>query len=603
MSEQGRNDPCPCGSGRKFKHCHGGAQAAATPPPALAPELAAALLGQAAALQRAGRLQDAEALYRTVLDSQPQNAQALEGLGVLLLDDNRAEAALTLLGLAVRFAPQRPEAHYNHGCALIKAGRLAQAAQCFERALELRPDLLPAVSNLCNVYKYFGRVDEALSLLRGALAPRAAEDAALHSNLLVSLHLTDDLDHEAMFAEHVRWAELHARRHYPLEAAYPNTPEPDRPLRIGFVSSNFTGMVLGHFLRGVFSTLDRSQYAIYCYPTTAREDAMSAALRTRVVQWRSIATLDDDAAAQSIRADAIDVLVDLSGHVPQNRLLVFARKPAPVQITWLDYFDTTGLGTMDYLITDRRTTPEGSPQRFRERLLFMPETRLCVTPLEGAPDVAPPPALAQGRFTFGSFNRLDKINDGVLAAWAEILRRVPQSRLVVKSAALALAEVRERNRERMAARGIDPARLELRPPSPHERMLHEYGDIDLALDTFPYNGGATTLDALWMGVPVVTFAGGRMIGRQTAAMLGCVGLDEFVAPDARDYVELAVAKAFEGERLREVRAGLRERMRVSALCDVYRYTRGLEDNFRLAWRRWCAEATFKESTHATNEEP
>jgi predicted O-linked N-acetylglucosamine transferase (SPINDLY family) len=326
---------------------------------------------------------------------------------------------------------------------------------------------------------------------------------------------------------------------------------------------------------------------------------MTDALRRLAHGWRDITALDDEAACRQIENDGIDILFDLAGHAPGNRLGIFARRAAPLQVAWLDYFDTTGIATMDYIVTDPVTTPPGSPQRFTETLLCMPESRFCFTPIEDAPEPSPRPSGAPP--VFGSFNRLDKINDEVIGAWSQILLRVPEARLVVKNAALSVPDVAARFRLRFAQRGLAAERIDLRPSSSHRDLLAQYADIDLALDPFPYNGGATTLDALWMGVPVLALAGERMIGRQSAAMLSCIGRGDLVANDPDQYVELCVRKAFEVDRLREERVPLRERMRVSALCDTSRFARAMEDNLRSAWRRWCAgQAIAKEQVHAFN---
>jgi predicted O-linked N-acetylglucosamine transferase (SPINDLY family) len=289
-----------------------------------------------------------------------------------------------------------------------------------------------------------------------------------------------------------------------------------------------------------------------------------------------------------VARDGIDILVDLDGHTPDSRLLLFARKPAPVAITWLGYWNTTGMATVDYILTDPHTTPEGSPQRFTEAPLRLPDSRFCYAPVPYAPAVAPLP-VANGRaFTFGSFNRYDKLGPGVLDCWAAILQRVPASRLVIKNSAIAIAHARDALHRQFAARGIAPDRIELRARSPHAAMLAEYGDIDLGLDTFPYNGGLTTCEALWMGVPMVAIEEERMISRQTAAMLRLTGGEAFIAGTRDEYVALAVQWSQQRDKLAAVRASLRERMRASPLCDGVRFTRNLETALRAVWRRYCA---------------
>ena len=359
-------------------------------------------------------------------------------------------------------------------------------------------------------------------------------------------------------------------------------------LRVGYVSGNFDGRVLGHFLRNVFPHHDRAQVTTYAYSCGRHADAMTDELRAALDHWRDIRAMDDDAAAAAIANDAIDVLVDLDGHTPDARLLIFARKPAPVQFTWLGYWNTTGLATMDCIVTDPHTTPDGSPQRFVERPLRLPASRLCYASVAYAPDVAPLPCRERGVFTFGSFNRYDKLAPAVIECWAEILDGTEGSRLVIKSSAIDIPHARETLAQRFAACGIDPARVELRGRSPHAAMLAEYADVDLALDTFPYNGGLTTCEALWMGVPMVAIEEERMISRQTAAMLHVVGLEGFVARTRGEYVELARGWPARRDELAAIRASLRSRMRACALCDGPRFARDLEDALRRAWRAWCA---------------
>lgn len=284
----------------------------------------------------------------------------------------------------------------------------------------------------------------------------------------------------------------------------------------------------------------------------------------------------------------MDILVDLDGHSPTGRPRLFARKPAPVQVEWLDYFDTSGLATMDYILTDPYTTPADSPQRFSETPYRLPHTRFCYTPPEYVPPVAGPPCLTGRPFTFGSFNRQDKLNPTLLARWAEILLAAPGSRLLLKNRALEAAAVRASVLESFGKAGIGPDRLLLRGPSPHADMLAEYAEVDVALDTFPYNGGLTSCECLWMGVPIVALEAERMIGRQTAAMLRLLGLDDWVADSPADYVRLAVAKSREPAALAPLRAGLRERMAASPLCDAGRFAVDLETAYRTMWRRHCA---------------
>jgi predicted O-linked N-acetylglucosamine transferase (SPINDLY family) len=357
---------------------------------------------------------------------------------------------------------------------------------------------------------------------------------------------------------------------------------------VGFVSSSFHATIVGHFFRGVLRALrSRSDIATFLSSSGTESDWLSAELKELSGRWCDVAALDDDAAAARVRTDGVDILIDLDGHAPGSRLLVFARKPAPIQISWFDYFDTTGLEAIDYLITDPVSTPPDAGQRFVERLLFMPTVRLCFTPPPFAPDVAPLPALTTKQITFGCFTRADKIGPNVFAVWARILVAVPDSRLVLKSATFKFPELRHRFQCAFADRGIDPERIELRTASTYEQLLTEYSGVDIALDSFPYNGGATTCDALWMGVPVVARLGDSLISRQSAAMLEAAGLSDLIARDDDAYVHIAANLASDVTRLGALRNDLRPTISASPLFDADAFADALAARLRLVWCEWC----------------
>jgi protein O-GlcNAc transferase len=585
MRSVGRNDPCPCGSGKKFKRCHGRLTVSPAPTTsAILPETIPALLEEGAALQRAQRYSEAESVYLRVLQNEPGHSVALESLGILALRRHSPEEAIALLTRATALGPGRASAHYNLGTACIAAFRFEAAKDSLLRAIELSPTLAEAHNNLGNIHRYLGDPEAAISYYARAVK-LAPDDATLHSNYLVSLHLGQSATANELLAQHQAWAERHAQRYYPNGKHFANTPDPERPLKLGFVSPKFNGKIVGQFLRPVFSALDRDQFLIHCYSNSQHADALTDELRARAFSWSDIRAHDDSQAAHIIENDRIDILIDLAGHVPGNRLLAFARRPAPIQVSWLDYFDTTGLATMDYILSDPITTPRGSPQRFVEKVLFLP-TRLCWSPPPFAPDVVR--RSTSGPLRFGSFNRLDKINADTIKLWAAIARATNAS-LVLKSEAFSVPDLCERVLTQFATHGVAAGQIELRGPSPYAQLLSEYGEIDIALDTYPYNGGATSADALWMGVPVITLAGERMISRQTAAMLHCVGLDSFVAENAAHYVEIAVRSAKERDRLAEIRAGLRGSVQTSAVGDASLFTRSFAECLRTIWRRWCAE--------------
>ncbi len=586
------NAPCPCGSGRKYKKCHG-APAAATAAPGATMPGAADWIARGAQLEAAAQPEPAERCYREALRQDPTSAPAWLAAGRLAMQRGDAATALDCYSRLVALQPDRALGHFALGNlhALLYAFDAARSA--YLRALELEPTHAGAWGNLGNVEKYCGNFARALECHRRAVECETdpAQQARRHSNLLLSLHYDESLSHEAMLAAHREWADRHARHLYPLQGSWPNPADPDRPLRIGYVSASFAATeIMGHFLQSVLDHHDRARFRIHLYSSTRAPAAQTARLRAAAAEWIEIGHLDDGAAAARIRADAIDVLVDLDGHNPTGRPLIFARKPAPVQVEWLDWFDTSGMATIDAILTDPYTTPLDSPQRYAETPVRLPHTRLCYTPVDHAPAVAPMPCLAGAPFTFGSFNRQDKLHPALLAVWAEILRAVPGSRLLLKNRALQVAAVRRSVEASFAQCGIGPDRLLLRGPSPHADMLGEYRDVDVALDTFPYNGGLTTCECLWMGVPIVALEGARMIGRQTSAMLRLLGLGDWVATSVDDYVRLAVDRSRRVDAAARLRATLRERFAASPVCDAARFARDLEAAYRSLWRDHCLRA-------------
>jgi len=581
------NEPCPCGSGRKYKHCHGAPQGGAAAPrdPSALPS--AAILAAAQQAIAAGRLEQAQDAYLALLARDPASFDALSGMAQLAERAGDAEAALHYGNALVLARPDDARAHFALGNFFARQYEFDRARSSFRHAVALDPGAAGIWNNLGNVEKYLGNLQESIACYDRCVACDP-DNAQLHSNALISLYYDTSTSHDELFARHTAWAQRHAARFYPHRPAWTNTRDPERVLRVGYVSGSLDGRVLGHFLRGVFAHHDHGQVLTYAYSCTRHADAITAELERAVDHWRDIRAENDDAVAAQVARDGIDILVDLDGHTPDSRLLLFARKPAPVAITWLGYWNTTGMETVDYILTDPHTTPEGSPQRFTEAPLRLPDSRFCYAPVPYAPAVAPLPGANGRAFTFGSFNRYDKLGPGVLDCWAAILQRVPASRLVIKNSAIAIAHARDALHRQFAARGIAPDRIEMRARSPHAAMLAEYGDIDLCLDTFPYNGGLTTCEALWMGVPMVAIEEERMISRQTAAMLRLTGGEAFIAGTRDEYVALAVQWSQQRDKLAAVRASLRERMRASPLCDGVRFTRNLETALRAVWRRYCA---------------
>jgi predicted O-linked N-acetylglucosamine transferase (SPINDLY family) len=356
-------------------------------------------------------------------------------------------------------------------------------------------------------------------------------------------------------------------------------------LRIGFVSGDFHEHPVGYFLEGVLQHLDRSAFELFAYPTAAKHDALSARIRPKFTGWHLIKGLSYEGAARQIRADGIDILIDLAGHSGDNRLPLFALRPAPVQVSWLGYFASTGVDEIDYVLVDEASVPAGLERHFSEKAWRLPETRLCYTPPTDnvVPAVAPLPALTRGHVTFGCFQRFQKISDATLSAWRPVFGALPDARLLLQSQQCVNPVFVERMLARLAAVGIAADRVSTRPAAPRSAYMAAYGQIDIALDTFPYTGGTTTCEALWMGVPTLTLRGDSMLARQGAALLSVAGLEEWIAEDPDEFASKAVAFASDTAALSLLRTSLREQVRASPLFDTALFAQRLEHALRAIW--------------------
>jgi protein O-GlcNAc transferase len=539
-----------------------------------------------AVLGKQGKLDEATACFRRALAVQPGYANAHDNLGAVLGKQGKLDEAAACCRRALELKPDYAEAHDNLGAVLAKQDKFDDAVVHFRRALELKSDLAEAHNHLGLALMQQGNIDEALACFRKALEVRP-QFVLAHSSILFALQYQPGTTLAQLDAAHREYDERHAA---PLRASWrphDNEPNPDRCLRLGFVSADFGFHPVGYFLVRVLENLDGRQVETMCYSNRATADAMTNRLRAAATNWREVHGLDEQQLADQIRADRIDILFDLAGHTAGNRLLAFARKPAPIQITWLGYVGTTGLEAMDYLLADRYEVPQGAEPYLRERVLRMPDGYVCYDPPSDAPAVSPLPALERGHVTFGSFNNLAKITPNVVDLWAAVLRRVTLSRLVLKYPGLDAPSVTRRMEAMFAQRGVDRGRLELLGKSSHEDLLRQYQRVDIALDPFPYNGGLTTCEALWMGVPVVTWPGETFAGRHSLSHLSNVGLLETIAGDLKGYVELAAGLAADLPRLAGIRARLRDQVAGSPLCDGQRFAENFTAILRGAWRRWC----------------
>ena len=608
---------------------------------------------------RAGRLQEAERICLEILRVSPDSPDVLHRLGLIAYRQGQYERATAHIAQAVRLDGQRADYYNNLGELLRIQERASEAIACYRRAIELKPDCAEAYNNLGTVLAYQGSHGAAVGCFREAVRLNPGY-AAAHNNLGVALGAAGSPDEaiacyrralELMpgYAEAydnilcalqyragVTLAELrdahdeYERRYAaPLRAEWhphQNSRDPDRPLRLGFVSPDLWRHPVAFFLIRALENLDRHTCRVTCYSDRVVPNDLTARFQAASAAWRDSFAMSDPQLAEQIRADRIDILFDLTGHTRKNRLLVFARKPAPIQITWIGYEGTTGLKAMDYILADRYEIPPEAEPYYTERVLRMPEGYLCYDPPSHAPAVGPLPALTSdyatraantpgepnttscspcgrkvggegaaafsgslgtaGRLTFASFNNPAKITPQVVACWARILYRLPQARLILKYRGMDDRGAQGRLRGLFDAQGVSAGRVEFLGWSPHAETLALYNQVDIALDPFPFTGGATTCDALWMGVPVVTCPGETFASRHGLSHLSNVGLAELIARDVGQYVDLAVGLAEDLPRLAALRAGLRQRMARSPLCDGKRFAGDFMEIVRRVWREW-----------------
>jgi protein O-GlcNAc transferase len=523
-------------------------------------------------------------------DLEPDNARIRFQLGSVLLELGHPECEAEL-ARAIELDPHQVDARVNLAIVHSRRGQLARAGALLREALERAPDHIEAHSNLASLLREQGEIGPSREHTRRALA-LCPGSPSLFSNYLLS-RLADPATAPAeTAAEHARWA---ARFAAPVDPGttnhFPGFPrDPERRLRVGYVSPDLRSHSVATFLEPLLAAHDRRQTEVFCY-SDGIPDAVTARLRALADRWCDARGLDDEALAARVAQDQIDVLVDLAGHTAGNRLLCFARRPAPVQVSYCGYPHVTGLAAMTWRLTDAVADPEGaSDATAGEQLWRLPHGFLCFQPDAAAPLPAPAPVRERGFVTFGSFNNLSKLNDDVLDLWAEILRAVPDARLLLKARALSDESPRARLRARFSARGIDPARVEVAPyaatPAEH---LDLYRAVDVGLDPFPYNGTTTTCEALWMGVPVVTLRGRVHAGRVGASLLTRVGLPTLIADTGADYVRVAAGLAGDHDALAAIRRGLRARFAASDLASPAIITGDIEAAYRGMWRAWCAD--------------
>ena len=538
------------------------------------------------ALQAGGETDRALDAFEAAVALDPGFAEGHYNLGLARHEQGRFDDAVRSYHRALDIKPDDPAARVNLGKALQDQGQLNDAIAVFEGAIEADPGDAAAWNNLGNALENLGRLDEALAAYERAFTVKP-DLAEANSNYLICAQLRIGITPAELKTLHAEWDAKHGRAPQWSTDTRNRSRDPEKRLRIGLVSPDLGRHPIGYFVQGLLENHASENMELICY-ADGKPDDLSERLRAASDGWVDTRGVDDEALAGLLDADGIDILVDLAGHFTKNRLKLFARRAAPVQATWGGYIGTTGVAAIDYLIADPHSVPEGTEGDYTEEVIRLPDDYVCYTAPDYAPEVGPLPAATNGFVTFGCFNKPRKINAEVLAAWAEILNAVPESRLLLKFKHMDSPDVREPFSASLSAHGVDLGRVDFEGHSPHKELLDRYKGVDIALDTFPYSGGLTTCEALWMGVPVVTFPAETFASRHSLAHLSAVGLTEYVASDLSGYVRLAAEFAGDHSRLAYERAGLRERVARSPLCDGPRFARHFATAMRTAWHRFCA---------------
>jgi protein O-GlcNAc transferase len=569
--------------------------------------------------RRLERLDEAIGHFRRTLEISPDHPGALGSLGAILRERRELAEAVNCCEKAVRLQPNYFEALATLGAAYLEQGRISEAVARLLRARDLRPDSAAIYCNLGSAYRSLGQTDEALSALRQAasLGPELADtvffslgnvhkdrgeldeaiacyeqaieamptDKDLSSNRLYAMLYHSASNSESIRREHARWAQLHAQPLFERHSAHRNDRSPERRLRVGYLSPDFCEHPVGRYLVPLFREHDHVQFEVVCYADVARADGITSLLCSTADAWRDVHRWSDERVAELVRNDQIDVLVDLSLHTAHNRLLVFARKPAPVQLTFAGYPGTTGLEMIDYRLSDPFLDPPGEDDAaYVEKTMRLPQTFYCFEPLTKWPEVGPLPALANGFVTFGCLNHYCKVNDQALRLWARVLRETPESRLLLASAQ---GSHRQHAADLLQQHGVAAERLTFMNRVARNQYLAAFHGIDISLDTFPYNGYTTSAESIWMGVPVVTLVGQRVVGRSGLSVVSNVGLAELAARSEDEFVAIAAELARDLGKLSRLRLGLRDRMKRSPLMDGAGFARSIEAVYREIWRRWC----------------
>ncbi|MBF0383429.1 MAG: tetratricopeptide repeat protein [Magnetococcales bacterium] len=572
------------------------------------------------ALHREGKVTEAEEVYHKVLNIEPDNPDILYLLSSIHLSRNNNGLALSLINMAIEENPNPNEHYYsNLGKIYENLGRVEDTIKAYKKVLAINPNDLNTHHQLTKILLSNGKISDTMRSVRAILQKKAdsipvlinlsstlmqlgrlaeAEDVARHilslqadpiafSNLMLLSHYVPGVNLERLANYHREFAEAFEHLKPETPPVFENLPDPDRPLRVGFLSGDLRRHPVGYFIAPLLPHLDRSTIETFCFFDSKNNDDMTGHIRAGADNWFNVIGMDHQTTADLIREQNIDILFDLAGHAGTDRLITFIKKPAPIQISWAGYVGTTGLSEMDYIVADRFHIRDEEAKYYVETPLRLSDCNFVVRPPDNSPNVGPLPAINNGYVTFGSFSIPTKINPFIVNIWAKIMSQVQNSRLMLKYRAVDDEATIDRLERLFYDEGIDPSRIDFLGTTSHVDHLDHYNQIDIALDPLPYSGGMTTSEALWMGTPVITCPGETFGGRHAQSMLNCIGLTETIARDFDQYVQVAVDLAEDLPRLAAISAGLREQTANSPLMDGAAFANKFERSMRNVWHRWC----------------
>ena len=538
-------------------------------------------------LAEQGKPGEAVLNFHTALEVKPDFADAYIGIGNVLNSQSMPKEAVLWFRKGIDLQPNNVAAYNNMGKALHDQDKLNEAVLCYGNALKVKPNTATTLNNMGLVLQDQGKLREAVEYFRRALKidPRLVK---AYSNFLLSLLYASEYDLDFIFAEHKKWNDLYGHPSMKRPAMHVNSPKQDRRLRIGYVSPDFRNHSCAWFIEPLLEFHNRDKVEIFCYSEVKKGDNVTERIRELSNSWYCTQGISDMEVAKQICSDGIDILVDLAGHTKGNRLPIFALKPAPVQMTWLGYNFTTGLEAMDYRLSDNYLTPLKGRERFSERLYNLPRCSLAYRPPEKTPEPAEPAFENNRHITFGSFNSLSKVSSRTVALWARVLNETPGSKLMLKARQSRDFGSKKRILRLFNEQRISDNRVIFKgyASSTFEHLAH-YREIDLALDTFPYNGTTTTCEALWMGVPVVTLTGNHTVSRWGLSLIAAVGLEELTAKSEDEYCAIIKSLVCNHRRLKALKRGMRDRLISSQLCDAKGFADAVEEAFATMWKRWC----------------